>query len=155
MVGLAAGITFPTPRKPRIAVGYDHLSGNDGTAGKVKVFNTLFATNHKFYGFMDYFLNIPVHTQGLGLRDFMVKAKTRLAPRWVGSVDFHTFRYTEKDAFGDTQLGKEWDIILNYQYSQPVTVTFGASVFFPDKVFKRLKGDRTTYWGFSMLALNF
>ncbi len=32
---------------------------------------TLFATNHKFYGFADLFLNIPRDTAGRGLRDFV------------------------------------------------------------------------------------
>ena len=57
-------------RSPGVSVGVEYLSGDDDpTDGTYKVFDTLYATNHKFYGFMDYFLNIPVHTFGLGLRD--------------------------------------------------------------------------------------
>jgi len=55
---------------PVLSAGVDYLSGDDGEdETKYKVFNTLYATNHKFYGFMDYFLNLPVHTYGKGLMD--------------------------------------------------------------------------------------
>lgn len=54
---------------------YDHLSGDDDPSdGTVRVFDTLFATNHKFYGLADYFLNIPVQTVGRGLQDLALKA---------------------------------------------------------------------------------
>ena len=39
----------------------------------MKVFDTLFTTNHKFYGLADLFLNIPLQTDGRGLQDLAVK----------------------------------------------------------------------------------
>jgi hypothetical protein len=44
--------------KASLMLWYDFLSGDDDTMDEeVKVFDTLFATNHKFYGQADYFLN--------------------------------------------------------------------------------------------------
>ena len=48
------------------------------TDKKYNVFNTLYATNHKYYGFMDYFIDIPRHTYGLGLIDIHAKASNYL-----------------------------------------------------------------------------
>jgi hypothetical protein len=45
----------------KLSAGYDHVSGDDPDTADNEAFNTLFATNHKYYGFMDYFLNIPSH----------------------------------------------------------------------------------------------
>lgn len=155
LVGFAAGYTFPVKSKARVAIGYDHLSGNDGTAGTIKVFNTLYATNHKFYGYMDYFLNIPVHTRGFGLRDFMIKSSVNLSPKFVGKADLHFFNYAEKDEAGQTSLGKEVDLTLVYKFLKPVKIVSGASLFFAGDVFKRLHGDRLGVTLYSMMILNF
>ena len=54
MFALNFKYSFKSPVKPAIGVGIDYLSGDDGQdADKYKVFNTLYATNHKYYGFMD------------------------------------------------------------------------------------------------------
>lgn len=59
-----AGYTLDVPTKPRFFVFTDVVSSNGTAAG---TFDTLFATNHKFYGEMDFFLNLPLHTGGRGL----------------------------------------------------------------------------------------
>ncbi|EJF09914.1 alginate export family protein [Pontibacter sp. BAB1700] len=47
----------------RFTIGTTYLSGMTGHDSKVRSFNTLYATNHKFYGFMDYFINVPADTR--------------------------------------------------------------------------------------------
>ncbi|MBW2732009.1 MAG: alginate export family protein, partial [Deltaproteobacteria bacterium] len=70
LAALRVGYTAPVWGKPRVEAFFDYLSGDDDPADdKSQSFDTLFATNHKFYGFMDAFLNIPAHTGGLGLMD--------------------------------------------------------------------------------------
>ncbi len=76
-----------------LALWYDHLSGDeDPDDDEIGVFNTLFATNHAFYGLADYFLNIPVHTGGLGLKDASVKATFNLSPKTSLKADLHNFK---------------------------------------------------------------
>lgn len=61
-----------------LGLGGDYLSGNsDGTniGSKSNNFNTLYATNHKFYGYMDYFLNIPTDSKQRGLIDLYTRIK--------------------------------------------------------------------------------
>ena len=110
----SVGYTFNTGRKPGVSVGYDYLSGMNSGDEDFKVFDTLFATNHKFYGFMDYFLNIPVNSSGQGLQDFMIKAKLPFADKWRLNAHFHNFRAAKGD---EKNFGNELDLILNYAYN--------------------------------------
>ena len=155
LVGITAGYTFPGTSKLRLAVGYDYLSGNDGETGTIKVFNTLYATNHKFYGFMDYFVNIPVQTRGFGLRDLMIKSSINFSSKVVGKADFHLFNYAEKDEAGQTSLGKEIDLTAVYKFRKAVKIETGALFFLPDEVFKRLQGNKLGVKFYSMMILDF
>ncbi len=59
----------------------DYLSGDDDLDDdEIKVFDTLFATNHKFYGYVDFFLNIPEDTAGRGLQDPGDEGEDNAAP---------------------------------------------------------------------------
>ncbi len=75
MFALNIKYKFDSPVKPTIGVGIDYLSGDDGTDDDYNVFNTLYATNHKYYGFMDYFINLPNDTYGKGLMDYTCKGR--------------------------------------------------------------------------------
>ena len=114
--------------KGQITLWYDYLSGDD-TPGdrKTKVFDTLFATNHKFYGFADVFLNIPVHTGGLGLQDAAVKIGIPLNDAVKLGVDGHLFMLTKKGAASSKRLGEEIDVTLTCKYSGQVTFVSGFS----------------------------
>jgi hypothetical protein len=65
----AANYLLTGSLRGQFGIQADYLSGDqtplDDTFGG---FNTLYATNHKFYGFMDLFLNLPRQT-GTGGRD--------------------------------------------------------------------------------------
>ena len=80
----------------QVTLWYDYLSGDDDLGDdETKVFDTLFATNHKFYGYADFFLNIPAHTAGRGLRDMALKLKRTLRPGLSLGLDVHTFRLAQ------------------------------------------------------------
>lgn len=111
-----------------LVLWYDYLSGDDdATDGKVKVFDTLFATNHKFYGFADYFLNIPVHTAGLGLQDIALKAKKSLTSGLTLGLDLHSFHLAQDAGVSSTHLGEEVDLTLGWNYRGVARFTGGAS----------------------------
>jgi len=107
---------------------YDYLSGDDDLEDdEVGVFNTLFATNHAFYGLADYFLNIPVHTGGLGLKDAAVKFSFVLSPKTGLKVDLHNFQAAQKGFLSTQSLANEVDLTLTYQFSRALTVMSGYS----------------------------
>lgn len=130
MVGARAGV--PVGRG-RVALWYDYLSGDDApTDGKVKVFDTLFATNHKFYGYADVFTDIPAHTggAGLGLQNAAIKLSYPLGKGVALDVDGHVFWLAKQGMASTKHLANEVDVTLSYRYSTEVTLVGGASYVF-------------------------
>ncbi len=126
MVGLRAGAKIH--ESATATLWYDYLSGDDDPDDeKIGVFNTLFATNHAFYGLADYFLNIPVHTGGLGLKDAAVKFAFVLSPKTGLKVDFHNFRSAQEGELSTQSLANELDLTLTYRLSSALTVMSGYS----------------------------
>lgn len=144
--------------KPSFWIGADVLSGdNDAADDKYEVFNTLFATNHKFYGYMDYFLDLPKHTMGLGLQDFMVKTKCQ---PWKGSylaLDYHYFMSAKKNAAGENKFGQEIDLTGGFKFNDHFSFDLGAAVFLPDDLMKARFGGRNDigYWSYLTMMFSF
>lgn len=125
MIGGRVGLPLG---KAKLTLWYDYLSGDDNVAdAKIKVFDTLFATNHKFYGFADLFLNIPAHTGGLGLQDVAIKFSAPLNNGIKLGIDGHAFFLSQQGTASGKHLGEEIDLTLSYKYSTEVTFVGGAS----------------------------
>jgi hypothetical protein len=144
---------------PDVSVGVDYLSGDDDlTDGKYKSFDTMYATNHKFYGFMDYFTNLPVHTANLGLMDIHAGVAVKLADKFNGQLDFHMFQSAEQglDADGNkvSDFGNEIDLTLKHAYNSNVAFVAGASVFTPGKLFEVSKGKDASSWLYLMTIVS-
>jgi hypothetical protein len=151
MVGARAGIAVHDDAT--LTLWYDYLSGDpDPDDGQVEVFNTLFATNHAFYGSADLFLNIPNHTGGLGLRDAALKLALNPSDRTVLGLDLHAFSTAEVGDLTTRSLARELDIILTHRMPTGITVACGFSyVRAQDGIQElgRLEEDAT--WTFLML----
>jgi hypothetical protein len=80
--------------KPRLALEYNIASGDDNpNDNKDESFLNLFPTNHKFYGYMDFFAWKNVHNPALSLKLAPVKNVTV-------QLDGHAFwLYTNQDAW--------------------------------------------------------
>jgi len=144
--------------KPDVTVGVDYLSGDDDPADDThKAFDTMYATNHKYYGYMDYFMNIPATfalkgTNGLGLMDMHVKLSAKPRPKGLIRLAFHMFNTVEDytstvDQSTMTALGNEVDLTMKRKYNNNVTFVGGASMFMPGDIFKEVKGeDNSTFF---------
>ena len=159
MVAANLGYTFKAKIKPMLGAGVAYLSGDDGAdSKKYKVFNTLYATNHKFYGYMDYFLNIPNNTYGLGLMD--IHAKTSIVPfeKFKLALAYHMFNanadYKLVDGSTSTSFGSEIDLTLAYKYDSNVKFVGGFSIFAPGDIFKETKGKDSSMWSYLMAIVN-
>ncbi len=146
--------------RPGITLGMDLLSGDpDPTDNKLQVFNTLYATNHKFYGYMDYFLNIPVHTWGLGLQDLFTTLSAKPLAGFTTKVTAHLFQaaqdYTLQDGSTSRAFGNEVDLTVGYKYGENLKVTGGFSVFLPGDIFKEKKGEDPATWFYLMTTVTF
>lgn len=157
MLGGRLGFGLGPDNKGRITLWYDYLSGDDTPGdGKARVFDTMFATNHKFYGFADLFLNIPAHTAGLGLQDFAVKGSLRARDDVTLALDLHSFRLAKRGGTTTAHLGEEIDFTVTHRYSSNLGITGGLSVVFQGAGLAdigRLTENMT--WGYLMLNATF
>lgn len=126
MFGIRAGTDLADGRIG-LTLWYDYLSADDPSTPEVEVFNTLFATNHKFYGFADLFLNIPENTGGAGLQDAAVKLLLRATDRTNAGLDLHSFWAGGGAGLTSSHYGEEIDLTLNHRYSANLLVTGGMS----------------------------
>jgi len=152
------GYRAPVATAPGLQLWAELLSGDDDpTDGPARTFDTLYATNHKFYGFMDFFLNIPAHTGGRGLQDFGGRAHlTPVKGLWM-AVDYHLLRLMVADPTGAQLLGHELDLTVRYQILRWVSVQTGYSVLVPDTALANLKEGREQpeHWYYLQTNLSF
>ena len=139
-----------------VTLWYDYLSGDDAASAETGVFQTLFATNHKFYGLADVFLDLPAHTSGSGLQDMAVKLSWRLTDAIGLGADVHSFRAAKRRALSGSHFGEEIDLTVSHRYSNYLTATGGFSYLFQDDPLAevgRLSEDLR--WFYLMLSASF
>ena len=149
----SARVTFVVDEAKGLKLGglFTMVSGDDDpTDGDVKNFDTLFATNHKFYGFMDYFIGAGSFASGL--QDIGLSASMKANDKATLSLDLHHFTAPERPTSLDTALGQEVDFTLNYKYNSAFSIVGGLSAFLPGDDFG---GDDTAFWGYLSTIVTF
>ena len=136
-----------------ITLWYDYLSGDTNPDdGDSKVFDTMFATNHKFYGVADLFLNIPAHTGGQGLQDMALKGSYRVDSDVTLGLDLHSFRLAKQGALTSAHLGEEIDAMVRYRYSSNLTFQGGLSFVLQDDAWAEIgRLDEDMTWAYVMI----
>lgn len=145
----------------KLNLGLDVISGSQNN-NNYGAFNTLYGTNHKFYGYMDYYLNIPKDTKEGGLNDIYVELKYNLNKDNDFALKYHTFMLntnkfvkTSGEKY-DASLGNELDFTYNYNGIKFVKLTFGASVYNQNETIAFIKGasnQRLASWAYLMLNI--
>jgi len=110
--------------------GIDLLSGTNDS-GSVRAFDTLFATNHKFYGHFDAYLALPAHTSGQGLLDGMINTRFGLHETVKLSFDAHVFASAVSPEGSSAFHGVELDTNLEYKPWKVLTLMTGVWVYVP------------------------
>lgn len=154
--GACLGIAelFYTLSPLKFTIGTNYLSAG---------FNTLYATNHKYYGYMDYFINIPTDTRNGGLQDNFLKVNYSSDPKYSLSLDYHFFALAKNLQATETlcgtrskYLGSEIDAVLHYKYSDQVQFSLGYSTLLSGKSMEALKGGHAASyadWGWLMVNI--
>ncbi len=164
MVGVRAGYRIPDAAGLRIGVGFDMLSGQDfDDMTTFGAFHTLYATNHKYYGYMDYFLNIPAATAGMGLQDIIIQLSAAPVKGLTLGVDAHLFSTAvdPADVSGMPEsatgtIGTEIDFTAKWKVAKIVGMTLGFSMFSGDENRVVLLGtEDSSSWAYLMTAVNF
>lgn len=128
-LGARLASSVPLPRVRSARVGVDWLSGDDDVSDDTYgAFSTLYATNHKFYGLMDLFLNPAAQTHGRGLVDGILGLELNPSDNLTVDAALHGFWYAEPlDAA--RRVGWELDLTLPYELDDGVSVQTGYSLF--------------------------
>ncbi|NIX02035.1 MAG: alginate export family protein [Phycisphaerae bacterium] len=150
----------------KFKAGYDYLSGGsaDDANPSRKTFHTLYATNHKFYGHMDYFLNIPANTNGGGLQDLYLGASYNLSQKTNLALTYHYLALANSITNPsnttetlDTPLGSEFDFSLSYNVSEDVIFKMGYSALVAGSSLDQLQirnGKQSQHWGWAMFVIS-
>jgi len=156
MFGIRIGKTFKNAgMSPTITLWYDNLSGtddDDATGGDFGTFDVMYDTGHKFYGFMDFYLNRAGANSGyFGMQDIALKTKMSPKPGWTFKADLHHFR-TAVDIAGndgdavattklggkmDPDLGTELDLTLVHKYDSNTKIAVGYSHYWTTTTFSQ------------------
>ena len=126
---------------------YTRLSGDDNPDSTAEAFNTLYATNHKFYGYMDYF---PSLSSSVGLQDIGLNLGWRPGDATSIGIDGHYFL----PAIEGNPFGTEIDLTVKHQYNRGVAFVAGASLFLPDESYASLFAESNGYWGYLMATVS-
>lgn len=149
-----------------IGAGADLLSGTESTSNDFNTFQPTYGTNHKFYGFMDYFINIPGNTFFAGLNDFYVRFNyLPKDSKFSLSADFHHFMSNKpilitsaQNPVGEEQsaFGQELDLTVRYNFIRGTTIAWGGSLFFPGDLMKAFfaPGEDPAFWTYLMITAN-
>lgn len=157
---------------PKVSIYGEVNAASGGNGTKVRTFDNLYPTNHKFYGSMDMQswknmnelevgveykpksdLDMKLHWHGLGLRD----AKDG----WYGALGGLNPRVggTFIDATGASgrEVGHEVDFDVTYRMDKQWTVMSGVGIFNPGRFVKALNGGvaNTQLWGYLSVQFKF
>lgn len=155
-----ANYTFDIEAKPSVGLQIDYTSGDDNQFDdKFKTFASLYGTGHKFFGHMDYFVNLVNDTYGLGVTDFVGKLGLSPVSQLMLNLNFHIFRANENyyliNSSTSKDFGSELDFVANYKYNNNISFEGGAAFFSPGDIFKERRGSDTSTWFYLMAIANF
>lgn len=154
-------------------LGFDYLSGDDEkTTGKVEGWAPKYGTNHKFYGYMDYFYvgngHGGVDAKSAGLIDLYLQTSFKLSEKANLQGNLHYFASPEartNATSGESYkgyLGTELDIVYTRTLTKGVSLSAGYSQMFGiSDTMKQLKLsnpdaklDGMQCWAWLMVAFN-
>ncbi|MEK7431911.1 MAG: alginate export family protein [Cyanobacteriota bacterium] len=155
---LASGQIFYAPVKEfKIGLGADIISG-DANGKSNGVFELLYGTNHLFYGYMDYFTNIPKDTKNLGLNDFYLTTEWKQDKFPISAnLNLHYMNSNQPNKVGENNFGSEIDLTVKYQVVEKSLITFGTSAFIEGNLMKNdtffgKSSSNISYWSYLMLT---
>lgn len=151
-------VTLKTDWTP-LTLGVDYMSGSASGSSKDYSFQTMYGSNHKFYGLMDYFYVGNPHRHAgdanvTGLVDVYLQTQWMLAKNLTLKAHVHQFispveviDVIDPDADFQQNLGTELDLVLTWKPLKAVTLQSGYSQMFATHSMEQIKGAVTGYQG--------
>jgi hypothetical protein len=145
LMAVEASYTLDVKLKPALVGRFERLTGDGTPEG---TFATPFATNHKFYGEMDFFLNTVAQTFNLGLQDVGGGLRLTPAPWMKVFIDVHAFSSVEPGADDASSFGIETDARLWFRLNDHQTLVTVYGLFQPGDLFEAAKGSEAEHFGY-------
>jgi len=137
-----------------LAAGVDYLSGDDDPLDeRYGAFNTLYATNHKWYGYLDLFVDPAARTADRGLIDAVASGRLGIVGEHTLQVDVHRFWTAAEQSGAEARaLGWELDLTLPVPLGPTHGLLLGYSAFRNGAAAPLAGlGDRGETWHFGYL----
>ena len=144
---LSAAASFKAGSLP-LTIGMDIVSGDDESTPENEGWKQQFGTNHKFYGFMDFFY--VGEQPSMGLNDIFLKTKFKLGEKSSLLAHLHMLsanaEFTDEvSSTGTTSsgyLGTEIDLVYAVKVAPDFTINLGYSQLIASDSFEMYKpGD--------------
>lgn len=144
-----------------LTLGADIVSGKayDDTEATTKTWQQPFGTNHKFYGFMDFFYVGETRTEGLN--DIYLKTAIKLSDKSKLLAHAHYFLANQEylsvadGTTPTTDIGQELDLVYVNNVSKALNVKLGYSQFFASEDFNTVLGNDFNNWVWLQLTAKF
>ncbi|MEH0153565.1 alginate export family protein [Limibacter armeniacum] len=151
-----------TGLKGKPLLGVDYISGDDkGTTDVTEGWAPLYGTNHKFYGFMDYFYVGSGHNGGGnnksgGLVDIYLKTTFKVGESsnllahlhaFSSPTDVYDLSSADPEATLGSYLGTELDLVFVKKLAENITFKAGYSQMFGTTSMQQVKGQFNTDTG--------
>jgi hypothetical protein len=157
--GARAGLRTGAAVLPSVGVGLDYLSGDaDALGSSYGAFQTLYATNHRYYGYMDLFLDPAAATRHRGLVDAMVNVRAGLGTLGTLEIDVHRFSLADAAGLENGEIGWELDLTYPFRIADAARFMVGYSAFRGGPAAAEIglgPDGRIRHWGFVQAAVPF
>lgn len=145
-----------------LRLGAELASGNDMPMnGALSTsFDPLYGVNHRFMGFMDYFIRFPNDVSNAGLIAPYLMAEFKVTNTLTLGVDGHIFLnerdYIHQNEVIDKYLGFENDFTITWKANSFTVLRFGYSYMLPTESMRIIKKgetiDRWQDWAYLMVT---
>ncbi len=158
MAALSIGQNLTGSPFTSVSMNADIISGTDPSSSEVNTFVPPYATGHKFYGAMDYFINFPVQTFNRGIMDFYLRGTLIPMENTVTTISLHHFTTQKKFSANENvqDFGQELDVLTQFKYNRSVSFDWGLSAFIPGKLMRgSFFANDVSYWSYLTAQVTF
>lgn len=158
MLAISLGFAPEQSALKSFSANVDVISGTSAASSQMQTFVPPYATGHKFYGIMDYFIVMPVQTFNRGIIDTYVRMVWKSLNGVTTTATLHHFTTQQPFSATDDEngLGEELDIVCSYRYTTHVSFETGVTSFIPNTLLRRSFGSSDiSYWGYFTTTIGF
>ncbi len=134
--------------KMRYKAGWVLISGNkpgtEMSGKKDQLFDVLYGARHRYYGYMDYFSNIPQSTMGAGLADYFAVAEFHPWEKIRIEAAYHYFELAREVLIEGVKknksLASEIDLSMKWLLYNEIELQGGYSFMLPQESLENIQG---------------